>query len=120
MMASFTNQRYQKVLIDRSFSPMAASAGQISPLTVQRLSRGTADQLYLALRLAICRLTLPQDNPPPVVLDDALVAFDDSRMARVLDYLLLEAKNRQIILFSCHTREAEYLRGKDGVNIVRL
>lgn len=120
MMAFFTNERYAKVLVDRSFSPMTAGADQISPLTVQRLSRGTADQLYLALRLAICRLTLPQDNPPPVVLDDALVAFDDIRMARVLDYLLLEGKSRQIILFSCHAREAEYLQGKDGVTVTRL
>lgn len=45
------------------------------------LSAGTADQLYLATRLAICDLVLPADRAVPIVLDDALANFDDERCA---------------------------------------
>lgn len=52
----------------------AATADDLSPRSALSLSRGTADQLYLSLRLAVCRLCLPEK--PPIVLDDALAAFD--------------------------------------------
>ena len=71
------------------------------------LSTGTAEQLYLAVRLAVCRLTLPG---APMVLDDALSAFDDGRLALALDYLKTLAQERQILLFSCHRREAEWAK----------
>ena len=67
------------------------------------LSGGTADQLYLAVRLAICRLLLP--GGAPIVLDDALVMFDDERLQLALDLLRREAAGRQIFLFTCQSRE---------------
>jgi len=63
------------------------------------LSGGTRDQLYLALRLAMCRLALEGDVP--LVLDDALVYFDDTRHAQAVSLLEQEAKTRQILLFTC-------------------
>ena len=67
------------------------------------LSGGTADQVYLAVRLAICRLALGEDTP--LILDDALVRFDDRRMKSALALLREEAKTRQIILFTCRNFE---------------
>ncbi|NLM84546.1 MAG: hypothetical protein GX189_07585, partial [Clostridiales bacterium] len=84
------------------------------------LSAGTVDQVYLALRLAVCRLVLPQEDPAPLILDDALANFDDTRMGYALDYLLELSKERQILLFTCHAREAEYLSGRPGVSLVSL
>ena len=69
------------------------------------MSCGTADQMYLALRLAMCRRLLPSDAP--LLLDDALVNFDDSRAALALRLLRREAQTRQVIFFSCHRRESE-------------
>ena len=66
---------------------------------------GTADQMYLALRLAMCRRLLPSDAP--LLLDDALVNFDDDRAALALRLLRREAQIRQVIFFSCHRRESE-------------
>ena len=71
------------------------------------LSQGAADQLYLALRLAICDMILPEGVP--LMLDDALVTFDDDRMAAALDYLAELSKKRQILLFTCQHRERIYL-----------
>ena len=74
------------------------------------LSQGAADQLYLAVRLAICDMVLPRDRACPVLLDDALVNFDDERMAAALDYLLELSERRQVLLFTCQRREGDYLR----------
>ncbi len=76
---------------------------------VLELSQGTADELYLAMRLALSEI-LSEEEPIPLVLDDALVNFDDKRMAKALDYLNEVSKERQVILFTCQTREAEYAK----------
>lgn len=65
------------------------------------MSCGTVDQMYLALRLAMCHLLLPKSAP--LILDDALVNFDDDRCAAALELLKEEAENRQVILFSCRS-----------------
>ena len=60
------------------------------------------DQLYLALRLAVARELTPQ---APLILDDALVRFDDARLAAALGILRREAETKQVILFTCQGRE---------------
>ena len=88
--------------------------------SIQLLSQGAADQLYLAVRLAICDMVLPAEKRVPLVLDDALVTFDDDRLRAALDYLLSESENRQILLFTCQTRERDYLQGRENVSILSL
>ena len=84
------------------------------------LSAGTVDQLYLATRLAICDLVLPEEKAIPLVLDDALTNFDDVRCAAALRWLKEESRHRQIILFTCHSREADFFAGDEEVHIQRL
>ena len=57
----------------------AEEQGGVAVRSVLSLSQGTADQLWLAVRLAVCDLALPQEEPCPLVLDDALVNLDDRR-----------------------------------------
>ena len=104
-----TQGKYNKVVLSKDMVPSAQEAGEILPHEAAVLSQGTADQLYLAVRLAICQLVLPGDDPAPILLDDALVTFDDDRMAAALDYLVELAKDRQILLFTCQRRELDYL-----------
>lgn len=104
-----TGGRYNKVLLDRSMVPSAQEAGQLLPHEAEQLSQGTADQLYLAVRLAICDLVLPPEKSVPILLDDALVNFDDERMAAALDYLLELSSQQQILLFTCQKREGDYM-----------
>ena len=54
-----TGGKYGKVTLDRDFDAAAEEAGELAPRPVLALSQGTADQLYLAVRLAICSLVLP-------------------------------------------------------------
>ncbi len=84
------------------------------------LSRGTLDELYFSLRLALCELILPEESSPPIVLDDAFVNFDDERLSRALVLLKELSKKRQIILFSCHEREAAFFENDREVNVINL
>lgn len=106
-MSRMTGGRYDRVMLDQSMTVTARETGDPVSRPLGALSAGTADQLYLAVRLAITQLLLPEDAP--VVLDDTLTAMDDSRMAEAMALLLELAQTRQIILFSCHTRELEWL-----------
>ena len=105
-----TKGKYNKVLLDRKMVPSAQEDGDILSHEVFTLSQGAADQLYLAVRLAICDMVLPKDRCVPIFLDDALVTFDDIRMAAALDYLVELSEHRQILLFTCQQRELAYLR----------
>ncbi|MEG0824255.1 MAG: AAA family ATPase [Oscillospiraceae bacterium] len=109
-----TGEKYQGVTLNRDFEASATEAGGLIPRRVLSLSQGTADQLYLAVRLAVCDLVLSADDPSPLVLDDALVTFDDSRMAAALRYLQTLAEARQILLFTCQSREGEILTCNAG------
>ena len=104
-----TGGKYNKVMLDRTMTPSAQETGAILPHEGAQLSQGTIDQLYLAVRLAICDMVLPEENAVPILLDDALVNFDDQRMAAALDYFLALAARRQILLFTCQKREGDYL-----------
>ena len=118
--SAITGGRYDKVLLSRDFSLSAEMAGNPVSRSVRLLSQGAADQLYLAVRLAICDMVLPDDKRVPLVLDDALVTFDDDRLRAALDYLLAESHRRQILLFTCQKREADYLEGRENVTVTRL
>ena len=98
--------------LTRQFEALAEEAGGLQPRRALALSQGTADQLYLAVRLAACKLVLPQEEPCPLVLDDALANFDDSRAALALECLEELGGERQILLFTCHSRERAWQEGR--------
>lgn len=120
LMERLTGGKYDKVTLTREFEALAEEKGAMLPRRVLTLSQGTADQLYLAVRLAICELAMPGAEPAPLVLDDALANFDDRRMALALDTLRELAQRRQILLFTCHGREGEYLAEDASVRQVLL
>jgi len=119
ILAELTGGRYEGVSFDKKLSAEAERAGDSASRNILYLSEGTADQLYLSLRLAVCELVLPDADPCPIILDDALTNFDDTRMKLALDFLKKTGENRQVILFTCHGREAGYFYGVRDVNIVK-
>ena len=116
--ARLTDGRYSGVVLDRTFHLSAEPADERVYRDAALLSAGASDQLYLAVRLAICRMVLPRDKAAPLILDDALANFDDQRLAAALDWLAEESRSRQILLFTCHRREGDYLR--DRAHVISL
>ena len=72
------------------------------------------------MRLAVCELALPAEDPAPLVLDDTLANFDDQRAALALELLQALSRDRQILLFTCHSREGEFFAGDGEVFVQRL
>jgi len=118
--AKLTKGKYNTVLLQRTLEAAAETEDDPYPISALQLSQGAADQLYLSLRLAICDLLLPPGTP--LVLDDALTAFDDERAAAALEVLLEISQSRQVLLFTCQDREERLLRarGAQGVTYISL
>jgi len=100
--SKLTGGRYQRITLGQDLSLSACAQDEDTLRTAQWRSDGTADQLYLALRLAVAEELTPE---APLILDDALVRFDDCRLASALEILKEEALTKQVILFTCQNRE---------------
>ncbi len=76
-------------------------------VTVEGMSDGTADQLYLALRLAGLDAYLNNNEPLPLILDDILIMFDDDRAVATLKVLAELSHKTQVIFFTHHRHLVE-------------
>lgn len=91
----YTNVKYNDydgLVIENEFGQM---------VTVDKLSVGTIDQMYLGFRLAIA----DKYHNIPILFDEAFVFCDDERLKNILKTLSEIAENRQIIILSCSNRE---------------
>jgi uncharacterized protein YhaN len=102
LFGKLTGGRYERLQLQQDLSISTATGQEVALREIQRRSEGTVDQLYLALRLAVSRELTPS---APLVLDDALVRFDDTRHAAAMQILREEAEAKQVILFTCQSRE---------------
>ena len=75
-------------------------------VSVDKLSVGTIDQLYLAFRLSIIKEI--SEEKIPIILDEAFAYYDEKRLENILKYLS-EKINNQIIIFTCTQREKNIL-----------
>lgn len=76
-------------------------------VTVEGMSDGTADQLYLALRLAGLDAYLKNNEPLPLIVDDILIMFDDDRAVATLQVLAELSHRTQVIFFTHHRHLVE-------------
>ena len=100
-MSEFTDGRYEDVFINRDFSALVRASDDVVAREAEYLSAGTLDLMYLAVRLAVCELALPEGERCPLIIDDALVNLDEKRMEQAMALLRDISKDRQVILFSC-------------------
>jgi hypothetical protein len=82
-----------------------AATGEV--LQVAGMSEGTADQLYLAVRVASLEAYLEQNEAMPFIVDDILIKFDDQRSAAALKCLGELARKTQVIFFTHHRHLVE-------------
>ena len=103
--SQITDGRYDRVQLGSDMSLHTAARDEDTLTSSMWRSDGTADQLYLALRLAVSDALTPD---APLVLDDALVRFDDTRLAETMALLKNASCSKQVILFTCQTRESQH------------
>ncbi len=105
LLAAMTDGRYHSMTMRDDFSLQAGAGEEDTLHDALWRSDGTMDQLYLALRLAVAEELTPLS---PLVLDDALVRFDDTRLGAAMEILREMAKDKQVICFTCQGREEQF------------
>ncbi|MEX2558534.1 MAG: hypothetical protein WD403_01405, partial [Pirellulales bacterium] len=83
------------------------SAPGPATISVEAMSEGTADQLYLALRLAGIEAYLGRNEPIPFIVDDILIKFDNDRSVATLQALARLSRRAQVIFFTHHQHLVE-------------
>ena len=102
--SQMTGHKYNRIHLDEKLKLRIHTSEQV--LTPEQASRGTMEQLYFALRMAVGGLFC-KDTPMPVLLDDAFAYYDQTRLEQTLRWL--STCPNQVLLFTCHTREQEIL-----------
>lgn len=99
---------YNSMSVDENLNVFMNTKTKLVP--VEQVSSGTMDQIYLALRLAAAKLIQADggSDPLPLIFDDSFVLYDDERLRTALKWLT-KAYSGQVIIFTCHQREAQML-----------
>ena len=112
-MKHLTGGRYDRIRLGENFTLQTGADRETTLREALWRSDGTVDQLYLALRLAVAEALTEQ---APLILDDALVRFDETRMEAALSLLSRMAEGKQVLLFTCQSRERHALAQKQGLS----
>ena len=100
---------YDSMSIDENLNVFLNTKAKLVPL--ENVSSGPMDQVYLALRLAAAKLLQGSGSGFPLIFDDSFTQYDDERLKTALEWLA-SAYGGQIIIFTCHRREAQMLRAR--------
>ena len=109
--SEFFNQmsegRYTRVISPLGSADLLIEREDGTRLGPEHLSRGTAEQLYLAVRLALVREYSRHVEPLPVIFDDIFVNFDPERTRNSIEAVRDLSETHQILLFTCHPHFSE-------------
>lgn len=106
LIGSITGGVYTSLSIDENLNAFMNTPTKLVPM--EQVSSGTMDQIYLALRLAAAKLIQGDREDLPLIFDDSFVLYDDERLRSALRWLA-GSYSGQIIIFTCHQREAQML-----------
>lgn len=112
LFARVTGGRYPRIVQTdgrAGFAVLTADGAHRSP---GQLSQGTAEQLYLCIRLGLVAEMARGGRALPVVMDDVLVNFDDARAAAMAEVLAAFASAHQILFFTCSARTRDLLASR--------
>lgn len=107
MIAEITGGIYDSMSVDENLNLFMNTRTKLVP--VSQVSSGTMDQVYLALRLAAARLVQEGHDQMPLIFDDSFVQYDDDRLRTTLKWISQAYQDHQIIIFTCHQREAQMM-----------
>lgn len=106
LISGITGGIYSSMSIDQNLNVFMNTPARLVP--IEQVSSGTMDQIYLAVRLAAAKLVQNGSDTMPLIFDDSFTLYDDDRLKTALKWLAGAYQN-QIIIFTCHQREAQLL-----------
>lgn len=101
ILEQITQGRYSTLLVDEQLNMTLLKDG--IRISVDRVSCGTIEQVYFAIRMAAAEILY--EEPLPVIFDDAFALYDEKRLKSTLKWL--REQPRQVIIFTCQKREQE-------------
>jgi uncharacterized protein YhaN len=110
--SSFTTGRYERIFSLPGEDRIAVEDRTGKRKDTSELSRGTIEQLYLALRFGLVREFAARAEPMPVIMDDILVNFDPDRAREACRALGELSKEQQVLLFTCHPGTVELVKSE--------
>ena len=118
--SGITGQRYQRLYApigEQTITVIDANGASKQPA---ELSRGTREQLYLALRFGLIREFGEHAERLPVVVDEALVNFDPERARLAAEAFAQLSETNQVLVFTCHPSTAEMFAEAAGAEVVDI
>ncbi len=117
--SKITSNRYKRIHVSLDEKEVAVYDIMEASKKISQLSRGTKEQLLISLRLGFIEEYEKKAEPLPVIMDEVLVNFDPDRARKTAEILHEFAKNRQVLIFSCHPSTVEYFNGLE-VSLVEI
>ena len=115
-----TGQRYQRLYAPIGEQTITVTDAVGASKQPAELSRGTREQLYLALRFGLIREFGEHAERLPVVVDEALVNFDPERARLAAESFAQLAETNQVLVFTCHPSTAEMFADAAGAQVVDI
>nr|WP_255437612.1 AAA family ATPase [Thalassobacillus sp. CUG 92003] len=109
-----TAGNYNKIIIDANSEMLQVRNQDNQLFQPAELSRGTTDQLYVALRIAL-GITMMKVNPFPFFVDDAFVHFDSNRQAVMMKVMTELADHHQVMIFTTRTKTANHFPNRQNI-----
>ena len=113
IICELTDGKYERLILEDDLKMSLMHEERKIP--IEQLSRGTIEQLYLALRMAAAEIL--KEEKYPLILDDTFAYYDDQRLESTLKWLA--KSERQILIFTCQKREEELLK-KIGITYAKI
>lgn len=121
LLSDMTGGKYEQVLLqeeNQKYELVFRVAGELLPASLA-FSKGTKQQLFLAYRIAVIEALDPEGNLP-LVLDEALINWDQDRFDNTMNVLSKLTEKRQIIGFTCHLDLANRLKNLQSVRVIEV
>ncbi|MDO8847996.1 MAG: AAA family ATPase [Coriobacteriia bacterium] len=106
---TMTDGRYTGLAVPLGDGRIEVFDARANTRTSELLSRGTAEQLYLAVRLGLIGQLGEVGAGLPVLMDDVLVNFDPARRRGAAEAIAELASGRQVVFFTCHPETADMM-----------
>lgn len=119
---SITSCKYEELKVDENLVLRTIDPSLKEIIPIYLLSSGTADQMYLALRIALVQTIEKKTEKLPLIMDEILSQYDDIRSIATIRMLKEMSNERQIIFFTCKSREIELVKFvcNNNINIIEL
>ena len=118
---TITDGRYHEIRapLGQDKIEVVASTGETK--SPEQLSRGTSEQLYLALRFGYVQQHARGRDPLPIIMDDILVNFDPNRARQSAAALVGLCSTHQVLFFTCHPETEDlFKRTAPGCRVIRI